>query len=87
MWEKEIVEGGFSLVSPIPLEHQLFSSIPCPARLPCVGCGLGGAGRRKNGMHQMKTGFGGRGLRKILHLTPSKAIWVVFGGSNGDALS
>jgi hypothetical protein len=34
----------------------------------------------KKNMRQMKTGFGGRGLRKISHLAPSKAVWVAFGG-------
>jgi phage gp37-like protein len=27
----------------------------------------------------------GEGLRKILHLAPTKAIWVAFGGTDGDA--
>jgi hypothetical protein len=52
MWEKEIAEGVFSLVSPIPLDHQLLSSTRAPAW---------GRQARKNGMCRMKMGFGGRG--------------------------
>jgi hypothetical protein len=61
MWEKEIVEGGFSLVSPIPLDHHLFSSIPRPGSPPLGWVWLGGRRSTKKWHAQMKTGFGGRG--------------------------